>query len=70
MTIKLILLKSGEDVIADVSEMILGEGDEKRVPAVEGRLIIFPAGFTHTHRGNPPLGQEKIILTTWGTVNQ
>ena len=31
MTIKLILLKSGEDVIADVSEMILGEGDEKRV---------------------------------------
>ena len=43
---------------------------QKRVPAVEGRLIIFPAGFTHTHRGNPPLGQEKIILTTWGTVNQ
>ena len=31
MTIKLILLKSGEDVIADVSEMIMGEGDEKRV---------------------------------------
>ena len=31
MTIKLILLKSGEDVIADVSEMIMGEGEEKRV---------------------------------------
>ena len=31
MTIKLLLLKSGEDVIADVSEMIMGEGDEKRV---------------------------------------
>ena len=31
MTIKFFLLKSGEDVIADVSEMILGEGDEKRV---------------------------------------
>jgi hypothetical protein len=31
MTIKLILLKSGEDVIADVSEMIMGEGEERRV---------------------------------------
>ena len=31
MTVKLILLKSGEDVIADVSEMVMGEGDERRV---------------------------------------
>ena len=31
MTVKLLLLKSGEDVIADVSEMVLGEGDERRV---------------------------------------
>ena len=31
MTIKLLLLKSGEDVIADVSEMIMGEGEERRV---------------------------------------
>ena len=31
MTVKLILLKSGEDVIADVSEMVLGEEKEKRV---------------------------------------
>lgn len=38
----------------------------KRVSAVEGRLIIFPGSFTHTHRGNPPIGQEKYIITTWG----
>ena len=31
MTVKLLLLKSGEDVIADVSEMIMGEGEERRV---------------------------------------
>ena len=31
MTIKLMLLKSGEDVIADVSEMVVGEEDKKRV---------------------------------------
>ena len=31
MTIKLLLLKSGEDLIADVQEMVAGEGDERRV---------------------------------------
>tara|TARA_B100000287_G_scaffold2043_1_gene2033 strand:- start:463 stop:837 length:375 start_codon:yes stop_codon:yes gene_type:complete len=31
MTVKLLLLKSGEDVIADVSEMVIGDGDERRV---------------------------------------
>ena len=30
MTIKLILLKSGEDVIADVSEMVVGEEEDKK----------------------------------------
>ena len=36
-----------------------------RVPPVEGTLVIFPAGWTHTHRGNPPLKETKYILTTW-----
>jgi hypothetical protein len=31
MTVKLLLLKSGEDLIADVQEMVFGEDDEKRV---------------------------------------
>ena len=31
MTVKLMLLKSGEDVIADVSEMLVGEGKQRRV---------------------------------------
>ena len=31
MTIKLLLLKSGEDMIADISEMAYGEDDERRV---------------------------------------
>ena len=38
----------------------------KRIKAEQGRLIIFPAGFTHTHRGNPPIGQDKYIVSTWG----
>ena len=31
MTVKLLLLKSGEDLIADVQEMVFGEDEEKRV---------------------------------------
>jgi hypothetical protein len=31
MTVKLLLLKSGEDIIANVSEMTIGEGENTRV---------------------------------------
>ena len=31
MTVKLLLLKSGEDLIADIQEMVFGEDEEKRV---------------------------------------
>lgn len=37
----------------------------KRVKAKEGRLILWPAGFTHTHRGNPPISNTKYIVTGW-----
>ena len=36
-----------------------------RVPPVEGTLVLFPAGWTHPHRGNPPLKETKYIVTTW-----
>lgn len=36
-----------------------------RVPATKGTLAIWPAGYTHTHRGNPPLSNEKYLLTGW-----
>ena len=37
----------------------------KRINPKAGRLIIWPAGWTHTHRGNPPLKGEKYVLTGW-----
>lgn len=37
----------------------------KRVKPREGTLLLFPAGLTHTHRGNPPLSNTKYILTGW-----
>ena len=31
MTVKLAVLKSGEDIIADIKEMVVGEGEDKKV---------------------------------------
>ena len=42
----------------------------KRIKAVQGTLVIWPAGYTHVHRGNPPIGQDKYILTSWGMLQQ
>ncbi|HSC11622.1 MAG TPA: 2OG-Fe(II) oxygenase, partial [Rhodanobacteraceae bacterium] len=30
-----------------------------------GSLLLAPAGFTHTHRGNMPRGAHKYIATSW-----
>jgi hypothetical protein len=37
----------------------------KRVAPKKGRLVIWPANFPWTHRGNPPLSGEKYIMTGW-----
>lgn len=36
-----------------------------RVKPEQGTLVIWPAAFTHAHRGNPPLSNEKYIVTGW-----
>lgn len=38
---------------------------KKRVNARKNRLLVWPADWTHTHRGNTPLNGDKYILTTW-----
>ena len=37
----------------------------KKIEPIERRTLIWPAGFTHVHRGNPPLKGEKIYITGW-----
>jgi hypothetical protein len=37
----------------------------KRIKPKAGMVVLWPAGFTHTHRGNPPLSNTKYIVTGW-----
>ena len=37
----------------------------KRIKPKKGLVIMFPSGFTHTHRGNPPLTGEKYVAASW-----
>lgn len=37
----------------------------KRFKPKKGTVLIWPAYFTHTHRGNPPLSGDKYIVTSW-----
>lgn len=38
---------------------------KRRISPKRGTCIIWPAGYTHVHRGNPPLSKNKYILTGW-----
>jgi hypothetical protein len=53
-----------------------GEGETEflwqgvRIKPKAGTLCIFPAAFTHTHRGNPVYSCNKYIATGWYCFNQ
>ena len=38
---------------------------QRAIAPARGALLIAPAGFTHTHRGNRPIGGDKYIATSW-----
>lgn len=37
----------------------------KRIQPKRGTLLIWPVNFTHAHRGNPPLKEDKYVATGW-----
>ncbi len=37
----------------------------RKIEARRGRLIIAPAGFTHSHKGHVATSGDKIIATSW-----
>lgn len=41
-----------------------------RIPAKENTLLLWPAAYTHTHRGNVVFGEKpKYIITGWFYLN-
>lgn len=43
---------------------------DMKVQPKQGTMVIAPAYFTHTHRGNIPTSGSKYILTSWVLFNQ
>jgi hypothetical protein len=35
------------------------------VPPKKGKTVIWPAGFTHAHRGEVAPAEEKYVITGW-----
>jgi hypothetical protein len=54
-----------------LNDVPVGEGETEfiyqgiRLQPKRGDLVIWPAGFTHTHRGNPVYTTDKYIITGW-----
>lgn len=38
---------------------------DMKIKPKAGDLLIAPAGFTHTHRGNVPSSNDKFIIASW-----
>ncbi len=43
---------------------------QRRVRPRTGSLLLAPAAFTHTHRGNRPRGGHKYIATSWALFHR
>ena len=74
MTVKLVLLKSGEDIIADVSEMVVGEeGNEESPPRVIGYYLNRPCvikmqdarNLPELQKGNEQKQGYSVSLFPW-----
>ncbi|WP_394393351.1 2OG-Fe(II) oxygenase [Shewanella woodyi] len=43
---------------------------ERKLKPKKGTMVIAPAGFTHSHRGNMPISDDKYIATSWIMFNR
>ncbi|WP_258240968.1 2OG-Fe(II) oxygenase [Pseudidiomarina homiensis] len=42
---------------------------QRSIQPRQGRMVIAPGYFTHTHRGSTPISGDKYILTSWILMN-
>lgn len=38
---------------------------KQEIKACQGKVVIFPSGWTHAHQGNMPRSNDKYICVTW-----
>jgi Rps23 Pro-64 3,4-dihydroxylase Tpa1-like proline 4-hydroxylase len=38
---------------------------DRAIKPKAGKVVFFPAGWTHEHRGVSPIGQNKYVVTVW-----
>ncbi len=43
---------------------------QRKISPKQGTMVIAPGYFTHTHRGNKPISNDKYILTSWILFNR
>ncbi|WP_351188381.1 2OG-Fe(II) oxygenase [Shewanella sp. TB4-MNA-CIBAN-0142] len=43
---------------------------QRKISPKKGTMVIAPAGFTHSHRGNVPISNDKYIATSWAMFNR
>lgn len=43
---------------------------QRKLKPKKGTMVIAPAGFTHSHRGNVPISGDKYIATSWIMFNR
>ncbi len=43
---------------------------QQKIAPQTGRMVVAPAGFTHTHKGHVPVSGDKLILTSWILFNR
>ena len=68
MSIKLALLKSGESVISDAKELIIGEGDEQKVVGYifdTPHKVEYHKPILLSEERNLPEGELQVSLSPW-----
>ena len=43
---------------------------DRKISPNKGTMVIAPAGFTHSHKGNMPISDDKYIATSWIMFNR
>ena len=59
-----------------LNDMPEGDGEteflyqRRRIRPTAGTVVVWPAGYTHVHKGNTVFAQDKYILTGWYIKNK